>query len=87
MSEPAEAQAELHAEASTEVLTAAPAEALAEAPAEAQIALKRQMTLSLRSKIRSLRTIALWTFRRISKSVHLPLSTVFSICAWPGTPY
>ncbi|PWW80705.1 hypothetical protein C7212DRAFT_274038 [Tuber magnatum] len=55
--------------------------------AEALIALRRQITLSLRSKIRSLHTIALWPFRHIAKSVDLPLSTVFSICTWSGTPY
>ena len=65
------------------------AEALiAEAPiAEAPIALKRQITVSRRSKIRSLSNIALWPFRRIAASVDLPLSTVFSICAWSGSPH
>ena len=65
------------------------AEALiAEAPiAEAPIALKRQITVSRRSKIRSLRTIALGPFRRIAASVDLPLSTLFSICSWSGSPH
>ena len=63
------------------------AEALtAEAPvAEAPIALKRQITLSLRSKIRSLRTIAFWPFRRIAANVNLPLGTLFSIYAQSGS--
>jgi len=56
-----------------------------EAPAER--ALQSQITLSLRSKIRSLCPITLWPFRRIAASVCIPLSTVFSICAQPGTSY
>ena len=42
-------------------------EALAnyQAPPLPPIALKARITLSLRSKVRSLRTIALWPFRRI----------------------
>ena len=79
MSEPT--KAEITEDPITEALFA---EALI---AEAPIALKRQITLSLRSKIRSLRTIALWPFRRIAASVDLPLSTVFSICAQSGSPH
>jgi len=45
-----------------------------------------QITLSLRSKIRSLRTLALWPFRRIAEAVQLPVSTVFAVCAQPNTP-
>ena len=62
-------------------------EALAnyQAPPLPPRAFRAQITLSLRSKVRSLRNIALWPFRRIAESVHLPLSTVFSICAQPGT--
>jgi len=48
--------------------------------------LRREITLSLQSKIRSLRTFAMWPFRRISQAVQLPVSTVFSICAQPNTP-
>ena len=48
--------------------------------------LRREITLSLRFKIRSLRTFAMWPFRRISLAVQLPVSTVFSICAQPNTP-
>ena len=48
--------------------------------------LRTKITLSLRSKIRSLRMFALWPFRRIAETVQLPVSTVYSICAQPSTP-
>jgi len=62
-------------------------EALAnyQAPPLPPRALKAGITLLLRSKVRSLRNITLWPFRRIAESIHLPLSTVFSIYAQPGT--
>lgn len=47
---------------------------------------RTEVTLSIRSKIRSLRTIALWPFRHIAQEFQLPVSTVFSICAQPNTP-
>lgn len=59
---------------------------IAEAPiAKAPIASKGQITLFLKSKIRSLHTIALWPFRRIAVSGHLPLNRVFSVSAWSGS--
>ena len=57
-----------------------------EAPAPPR-ALKARITLLLRSKVRSLRTLALWPFRRIAASVQLPVSMVFSICAQPDNLY
>jgi len=62
-------------------------EALAnyQAPPLRPRALKARITLLLRSKVRSLRNIAPWPVLRIAESVHLPVSTVFSICPPPGT--
>ena len=48
--------------------------------------LRTKITLSLRSKIRSLRMFALWPFRHIAETVQLPVSTVYSICVQPSTP-
>lgn len=48
--------------------------------------LRTKITLSVRSKIRALRTIALWPFRKIADEFELPVSTVFTVCAQPNTP-
>lgn len=60
-------------------------ELLTEAPAPGQN-FRSAITLSIRSKIRAMRAVALWPFRRISQEFNLPLSTVFSVCAQPNTP-
>lgn len=57
-----------------------------EAPAPPR-ELKAPITLSLRSKVRSLRILAFWPFWRIAASVQRPVSTAFSICAHPGNLY
>lgn len=53
---------------------------------QASYTLRSKITLSIRSKIRCLRAVALWPFRSIAQEFKLPVSTVFSICTQPNTP-
>jgi hypothetical protein len=43
-----------------------------------------ELSLSLRSKIRTLRNITLWPFRKIGTELGVPLSTVYKICKEPS---
>ena len=45
------------------------------------------ITSSLRSKVRALRHSAAWPFRRIANEVGIAVSTVYSICKAPTTPW
>lgn len=51
-----------------------------------KISLRTELSNSLRSKIRTLRTIALWPFRKIGSELGVPLTTVYTICQQPSTP-
>ncbi|KAH0605657.1 uncharacterized protein H6S33_004879, partial [Morchella sextelata] len=56
-------------------------------PQSKPLALRVELSNSLRSKIRGLHKIALWPFRKIASELEVPLSTVFSICQQPSTPH
>jgi hypothetical protein len=56
-------------------------------PQSKPLALRVELSNSLCSKIRRLRKIALWQFRKIASELEVPLSTVFSICQQPSTPH
>lgn len=45
-----------------------------------------ELTDSIRSKIRALRMIAFWPFRKIGSKLNIPLTTVYTICQQPSTP-
>lgn len=49
--------------------------------------LRTQVSLSVRSKIRGLRNIAAWPFRKIGTELGIPLTTVFNVCQQPSTPH
>jgi hypothetical protein len=55
-------------------------------PASSLAVHRSELSLSLRCKIRALRSAALWPFRKIGKEFGVPLSTVYSICQQPFTP-
>ncbi|KAH0610558.1 uncharacterized protein H6S33_012085 [Morchella sextelata] len=55
-------------------------------PASSLAVHRSELSLSLRCKIRALRSAALWPFRKIGKELGVPLSTVYSICQQPFTP-
>lgn len=73
-------------ESNTELDTPSPTSIIPALPI-VQKSLKTEISLSIRSKIRALRQVASWPFRKIGTELGIPLTTVFNICQQPSTSH